>query len=68
MRAGTEKTELRKVVAKVCQQSEQRIVRLNVELVGRKRTKKLTRFLITESVNAVDAVVLQLRHDAANGL
>lgn len=68
MCADTEKLELERVVADVCEKSEQRMVRLNVALAGWSRPEKLTRSVVTESVNAVNAVVQQLRRDAVNSL
>lgn len=67
-RADPEKVDSHKLVAEVCEESKQRLVRLNVAIVGRNRAWKLAHALVTESVNAVDAVVQQLGYDAASRL
>lgn len=58
-RAGTEKADFEKLVDQACERSEQRLVRLNIALVGRTLAEKLTHSLVTDSVNAVDAVLQQ---------
>lgn len=63
-RADTEMEDSAKLVAKVREKSEQRMVRLNVAIVGRNSAEKLTRPLLTELDNDVDAVVQQLGYDA----
>lgn len=44
------------------------MIRLNVVSVGRNRAERLTRPLVTGSVNAVDCVVQQLNYDAVTRL
>lgn len=52
-----ENTNSGKLAAKVREQSKQRILRLNVSIVGRNRAENLTHALMTESGNSDDAVV-----------
>lgn len=51
-------------LAEICKESEQRIVRCNVALVGRNRADKLTCLLVAETVNVADAVFPQLGYGA----
>lgn len=67
-RIDMEKAEYEKLVAQVREQSKQRMVHLNVALVGRKRTQKLARSLVTKFINAVNAVVQQLGYNAVSWL
>lgn len=66
--ADIEKVRSDKVLAEVRGESEKRLVRRNVALVGRDRAEKLTRSLVTASVNAIDAVIQQSSHEAVNRL
>lgn len=66
--AVPEKAESHKIVANVCEKSEQLIVRLNVAVTGHNRAETLTRLLVTESINAFDAVVQQLEYDSVSRL
>lgn len=59
----TEKAEPSKLVARVCEDCEQRMVRFNVALFGRNRKLKLTRLLVTEFVSAFDAVIQWLDYE-----
>lgn len=68
VRADKEKADSKEIVAEARKESEQRMVRLNVPLVGRNRAENLTRLLTTKSVNSFDADVSQLGHDAVNRL
>lgn len=67
-REDTEKEESEKVVAEVPQKSKHLLVRLNIALIDRSRAEKLTRFLLIEYVNTVDAAVQQLGHNAVDRL
>lgn len=60
MRADAEKADRQTVLAKVCKAMEQRMVRLKGVLLGPYRAKKVTRLLMTESVDAIQAVFQQL--------
>lgn len=66
--ADTKKTDAEEKVAEDREEVKQRMVRLNVALVGRNPVEKLTRLLETEFVNAVDTVIQQLGHYAMNGV
>lgn len=59
-RADPEKADSDKLLAGIREKSKQRTIRLNVEMVSQNRAERLTRSLVAESVNAVDAVVRQL--------
>lgn len=59
-RADTQKADSGKVLTVVRNSSEQPLVVLNVALVRRDKAEKLTCLLVTESINAVDVVVLLL--------
>lgn len=65
-RVDMERTDSVKIVAECREQSEQRIVRLNVLFVRRNREQKFIRSLMTESVNAIYAVGHKLGHDTVN--
>lgn len=56
-RVDKKKADYDKFVAEVGKDSKQLFVRLSVVLVGRNRAEKLKLSLVTESANAVDAVV-----------
>lgn len=60
--------DLEKIVAEPSKDSEQRMLRLNVSIVGQSRVGKLTRSPLIESINAVDAVVPQFGHGALSQL
>lgn len=47
---------------------KQRVLRLNVALVGQNQGKYLTRSLVNDSVNGVEAVPQLLGHDAVKCL
>lgn len=47
-----------------CEEWQHCVVRLNFALVDRSWAEKLTHSLMTEAVNAVDAVFQQLEHEA----
>lgn len=57
-----------KVVSAVCEESEERTVRSKIACVGRNQAEKLTGSLVTESVNAMDLFLQQLKHDTINRL
>lgn len=61
-----EKADSDKLLAQLCEESEQLMVRLNVAIVGCNLPEKLPRLLVTESVNTVDAVVQQFGYDAVS--
>lgn len=56
------------IVAVSREYSEERMLRLIVVLVGRKRTERSSRSLLNHSVKTVDEVVLQLCYVPVNGL
>lgn len=62
----TEKADFDELVAEVCEESVQHMVRLNVFIVGRNRAEKLARSLVAEPVIAVDVVAHQLGYDAVS--
>lgn len=66
--ADAEKTDAKKNVAEVLEEAVQCTVHLDVALVGRNRAERLMCLLVTEYVNAVDVVVLQLGQKAVNRL
>lgn len=66
VRADIEKTDGEKNVTKICEEVEQRMVCLNVALPGSDRAENLTRLMMTELLNAAEAFVQQLGHDAVN--
>lgn len=66
VRTDTDKVDSRNIFVEVWEKLEQRIVCLNVSHISRSWAEKLRRFLLTESMNAVDAVVQHLGHEAMN--
>lgn len=64
----TEKLDSNRSVAEVRKDTDKLMVRLNVALVGDSWVKKLSRSLVTESVNTVNAVIQQLGHETVTGL
>lgn len=64
----TEEADSDNPMAEVLEQSEQRMVRFNVALVGHNRAEKLALLQVTESASEVGAVVEQYGHDAVSRL
>lgn len=64
----TEKEHSDELVTQVRKESEQRMLHLNVSLIGRNRAEKLTNSLVKKSVNGIDTVVQQLGFDAVSRL
>lgn len=63
-----EKGDSDKLMAEIPKDSELRMVRLNIAIVGRSRAHMLAHALMTESVKAVDAVALQLDYNVVSWL
>lgn len=63
LRAVTEKADSEKIITKVCKEMEQRMMLLNVALVGRNLVEKLTRLLVIRSVD-----VLSMLSVSSNGM
>lgn len=62
--ADTEKDDCENVVAESREESEQKMVCLIVVIVGRNWSEKLAQSFVTQSFNALDAVVQQLGYNA----
>lgn len=63
-RADIEKGNSNKLVAKVREKSEQRMIFSTFRITSCNRAVKLTRAFMIESAKAIDAVVQQLRYEA----
>lgn len=67
-REDRQKVICHKLVSQIREEAESRMVRFNLSLLGRSRVERLTSFLVTDFVNTVDAVLLQLDYDAVSRL
>lgn len=57
------RTDTEETFPEAREEAKHRLVRLNITLLSSVRAEKLTRSLMTESVNAIDTVVQQLGYD-----
>lgn len=66
MSAEKEKTVAQKKSDEVCEDVEKRMVRWKVVLLDRNQAENLMRSLMTETVNADDAVIQRSGHDSVS--